>query len=189
MQQKQLDLQKKYFEEQKKLQAAAMAEERKYAKEQYELQKKQLALAEEQAKAAHEHEEAVFAMQLYLQLVNGEMNTLTGEGMQMLHNALVLIKQDIIDIYEIAQNPPEIAPIPAEMERGGGPVETFAQNHPYNEWNTVGGGGGGGRERQTEVTYAFRTANQQKPQNIHIYIGNEHLAKFVVDTVSEELRT
>lgn len=180
MQQKQLDLQKKYYEEQKKLQAEQVAEERRYAKEQYALQQKQLALAEEQARAAHEHEEAVFQMQLAIMSMGGELNTLSGEGMEKLRIGLAGVLDQINLIYEAGTNPPPVQPAPQDPRQ---PKDTLPVNYPYLSNQTED-------TMYNDTTYLLNNAvKQDKKQTINIYLGNEHLSRFVIDAVAQELRS
>ena len=182
MQQKQLDLQKKYFEEQKKLQAQQIAEERKYQKEQQKIQQQQLDLQKKQAKATHEHEEAVFAMSLAIQSMSGELNTLSGDGMERLREGLAGVLDQINKIYDAGMNPPSTDP--TNSSNNNIPVPQQAQNFPYGQDQTEPI-----QYQANDTSYFFRSGKTEKQQNISIYIGNEHLSRFVLDAVTKELRT
>ena len=193
MQQKQLDLQKKYFEEQKKLQAEQIKEERKYQKEQQKIQQEQLNLQKKQAEATRQLALDTRKWQTYIQAVGGQMNLLTEEGMAEFSAAMDNILEKVKKLYDITVSDP------AQSSSGGSSggssddsggrfkpylVSQQAQNFPYGQDQT---------ERiqyQTgDTSYFFKSGKTEKQQNISIYIGNEHLSRFVLDAVTKELRT
>ena len=197
MQQKQLDLQRKYFEEQKKLRAQQIAEERKYQKEQQKIQQEQLNLQKKQAEATRQLALDTREWQTYIQAVGGQMNLLTEEGMAEFSAAMDNILKKVRELYDITVSDP------AQSSSGGSSggssddssddsggrfkpylVSQQAQNFPYGQDQT---------ERiqyQTgDTSYFFKSGKTEKQQNISIYIGNEHLSRFVLDAVTKELRT
>ena len=197
MQQKQLDLQKQYFEEQKKLQAQQVKEERKYQAEQHKFQVQQLALQMAQAKEQREYQLMVRETGLFIQMLGGQLNTLSDDGMNKLRDGLAGVLDQIEAIYQAGMNGPSVT-----GHAMGGSLATGASVVGERGWEYIIDGQVLSHEQSVSMTdtrghsndtsFIFNSRNNSgnnKPQVINVYIGEHKIESFILDTVTKELRT
>jgi hypothetical protein len=197
MQQKQLDLQKQYFEEQKKLQAQQVKEERKYQAEQHKFQVQQLALQMVQAKEQREYQLMVRETGLFIQMLGGQLNTLSDDGMNKLRDGLAGVLDQIEAIYQAGMNGPSVT-----GHAMGGSLATGASIVGERGWEYLIDGQVLSHEQSVSMTdtrghsndtsFIFNSRNNSgnnKPQVINVYIGEHKIESFILDAVTKELRT
>ena len=113
------------------------------------------------------------------------MNLLTKEGMAEFSAAMDNILKKVRELYDITVAPPsDQSSGTSGTGNNPSPVPQQAQNFPYGQDQTEPI-----QYQANDTSYFFKSGRTEKQQNISIYIGNEHLSRFVLDAVTKELRT
>ena len=209
-QQEALEKQREFYEERKKIEEAHVKLQREYWKEQIELQKQSAGISAASARQNIENAEAQLKLTQFMQQMLTKEGSLFSEETQL--RLAILFQQSTTSFDAFIRKFEELMrkmgkEIPAHPEATGGPgigqraivgdagpeiidLPIGSSVIPNNVFNAEKLGYQRFRDPWENITFErsfARRANESGAQVINIYVGNEKLASFVVDTINNEL--
>lgn len=195
MQQESLNRNKEYYEERKKLEEQEIKFQREHYKQQVALQKQATAAQIAYTKEQYAMQRAMQQVMLAMQMNSSSQNTLS-DGYQTLITKTVTADDQLRKLAETigtvgnaaqnASNSSEPEDYPEDRYDGqsssdaarNAPVDRIAQMDMSNRYVS------------NQTDFIPMSGNQAvAPANITIYIGNEKISDFIVDTISKEIRS